>query len=179
MRPTLRPTASDAAPMRIAVPPNTNGNHERRLNTSSMTRSDVARYEEKDPNTATLANVYNSAARLRTIAMVATATWRSCNGWRRSTGSVSGSRSDHTARITPNAAHTTNVPRHGMNLINPAPRTGAKTGTHAKTVIANAISRAMSAPTNRSRIAATAMTLRPAAPRPHTNRAIRIEPSVG
>ncbi len=83
------------------------------------------------------------------------------------------------AMAAPNAAQTTNVPRHGMTLISPAPSAGATTGTMMKIVIANDISRAMSSPPNRSRIVATAMTRSPAAPTPQTNRAHSIQRRLG
>ena len=66
-----------------------------------------------------------------------------------------------------------------MTLISPAPSAGATTGTEMNTAMANAISRAMSSATNRSRIVATAITRRPAAPRPHTNRAHNIQCRLG
>jgi hypothetical protein len=58
-------------PIKTAVPPKTNGNHDRRWKTSPITRSEDARYDENAPKITTLHSVYSKAGRLRTIAIVA------------------------------------------------------------------------------------------------------------
>ena len=90
--------------------------------------------------------------------------------WRRDAGSVSGSVKAAAASSAPMTASTTNWPRQSANRAIWAPASGARIGARPVTSTMSENTRAASAPSNRSRTIARAITI-PAAPaRPCSSR---------
>ncbi|CAB4834244.1 unannotated protein [freshwater metagenome] len=114
-----------------------------------------------------------------TTSLPAWPTARHVNGRRLSRCNVSGRRRDQIISSTETTAGNQNTARHGRKAIRPAPTAGASTGTNMNTAMIIDISRAMVLPSWRSRIMAMLNERGPAAPTPHTKRAITTSCQVG
>src|SRR5688500_15672212 len=131
---------------------------------------DPARYADIIPN-------MDVAARpTATVSRWWTPTWNASHNalgdtdGRRSTGSVSGTRSDHAASPTAAMIGIQNTIRHVEDIASAAePSAGATTGTMMNVAITCAMVRAIRSPEYTSRIIASARDRGAAAPNPHRN----------